>query len=226
MIDNLRNKFHRLETAAIDARAATELSRLGLGYLPWSSSGLRPAALASVLNDVIVNRRKCLVELGAGISTVYLAKILAEKGGRLVSVDHDTDWLRIVFGMLESHGLSDFVELVAAPLTATRSPLCALPWYDTAPLYAALGESTVDLLLVDGPVAHDESRQLARYPALPVLREKLSPRCAVILDDANRKGEREVLQRWKELPGFDFSVRINNYGLAVLARGQAFTADL
>jgi len=225
IINSLRQKFYRLENAAHDARAATELSRLGIDYLPWSRSALRPAALASVLNDVIVNRRKRVVELGAGISTIYLAKVLARTGGQLISVDHNQEWLGIVEDLLKSHDLFDSVQLVEAPLTPIRNSPTSLAWYDTNAVVGAIGESEVDLVLIDGPLAHDEARQLARYPAFPVLREKLSSRCALMLDDADRTGEREIIKRWQALPDFDYTVRYTQHGLAVLTRGEAYTSD-
>ena len=225
MINSLRQKFYRLENAAHDARAATELSRLGIDYMPWSRSALRPAALASVLNDVIVNRRKRVVELGAGISTIYLAKILARTGGQLISVDHNPEWLGIVEDILKFHDLLDTVQLVEAPMAPIQNLTISSAWYDTDTVLGAIGESKVDLVLIDGPLAHDEARQLARYPALPVLQEKLSPRCAVMLDDADRTGEREILKRWQAFPDFNYTVRYTQHGLAVLTRGEAYTSD-
>ena len=51
------------------------------------------------------------------------------------------------------------------------------------------------MLLVDGPVGALGPQ--ARYPALPLLRERLLPGAVVLLDDADRPEEQEVLARWQ-----------------------------
>ena len=52
----------------------------------------------------------------------------------------------------------------------------------------------IDLLVVDGPPGL--LRPQARYPALPVLRERLSPGASILLDDTHRADEREIVRRW------------------------------
>ena len=54
----------------------------------------------------------------------------------------------------------------------------------------------IDALIVDGPPGGTD-RRLSRYPALPFFIEVLSPSALIILDDLERPGEREVLNRWE-----------------------------
>ena len=67
-----------------------------------------------------------------------------------------------------------------------------MQWYDdavvAAGLDAALQGDLIDLLLVDGPPAYAVGHGLARYPALPVLRDRLAPGATVVLDDVERPG--------------------------------------
>jgi len=54
------------------------------------------------------------------------------------------------------------------------------------------------LLLVDGPPAHDKNIMYARYPAAPYFKPFMSEDYTIILDDINRKGEQEILQKWEK----------------------------
>src|SRR5690606_18547556 len=90
---------------------------------------------------------------------------------------------------IRRHGLGATVEVRHAPLVAR--------WYE-ASVFADI--DTIDLLIVDGPPA--TTGQLARYPALPLLAERLSPGAVVVLDDAERDAEAEIARRWCEEFGF------------------------
>ena len=74
------------------------------GYLPWSEWALRPAALAAVCNEIVIADRREVVELGSGVSTVVLGRLLGQRGGRLSSVEHDPAWAGVVRGLLERTG--------------------------------------------------------------------------------------------------------------------------
>ena len=69
-----------------------------------------------------------------------------------------------------------------------------------------LPDREIDLLLVDGPPGYGEGMERSRYPALPALEPRLAPGAMVVLDDASRPGEREIIERWTEL-GWRFGVR-------------------
>ena len=162
--------------------------------------------------------RREVVELGAGVSTIVLARLMRERGGRIASVEHEPAWAALVRRELERDGLDSVATLVEAPLAPHPAALGNAPWYAPEAL-DALPESGIELLLVDGPPGYGEGMALSRYPALPVLADRLAPGALVALDDAERDGEREVLQRWeRELPGWNFAVR-GSSGLAIGARG-------
>lgn len=57
--------------------------------------------------------------------------------------------------------------------------------------------SNVDLLVIDGPP--EATGNWARYPALPLLREKLRSGAVVVLDDTHRADERAILEAWAHL---------------------------
>lgn len=163
------------------------------GYLPWTEGAMRPAALAAVCNEIALGQRREIAELGAGVSTVVLARLVRERGGRLTSLEHDPGWAGVVREQLEREELTDAATVIEAPLEPHELALDGAPWY-AADALARLPE--IDLLLVDGPPA-GEGQPLSRYPALPTFAERLAPNAVVVLDDATRPGEREVVQRWE-----------------------------
>ncbi|WP_448570599.1 class I SAM-dependent methyltransferase [Trichothermofontia sp.] len=221
------NKFF-VPTRA-DLFALQRLSALNLGFLPTSISAMRPGAINIILNDIIVNERENIVEFGSGISTVYIAALIKQKGsGRLISFEHDQGWIKVVESMLRQNNLSEFVSLEYAPLVSEHpwQSKSRADWYDTDIVYQALKDEKVDLLVVDGPPAYgsEGKRELARLPALLVLGSYLNLSSAVILDDLNRSGEQKIIKCWLEkYKDFNFYDYTLEAGIAYLKRGLGYT---
>jgi predicted O-methyltransferase YrrM len=169
------------------------------GYLPWTEGALAPAALATVCNEIALAGRRTIVELGSGISTVVIARLLRERGGRIDSLEHDRRWAALVRTHLQRERLEDLASVIETSLRPHPLGRGGAPWYDEVAL-AGLPDR-IDLLLVDGPPAYGEGMAESRYPALPLLAGRLSQGALVILDDAERPGERAILAAWEaELP--------------------------
>lgn len=170
-------------------------------YLPLSAYSIGADALVDVLNVIQRTNATHVVEFGAGLSSVEIGTALKRRGeGRLVSVEHDGAWVAVVRERIEEAGLSDVVSVVHAPLAPLELEGESFTWYDVRAVTAAVGDRPIDLMLVDGPPRR--TCRLARYPALPLLLGRLSPSATVLLDDAERPEEREVLARWRRSPGF------------------------
>jgi Methyltransferase domain len=201
-----------------DAFAVQALGALGGNYLPWSPFSMSPKAVMTVVNEAMLYEAAKIVELGAGLSTVFLARYLRQwqvRGGHIITVDDNVDWLNRVRHFLELEQLSSYVDPIYAPLTdwtpdgdslrmsSERRWEHELPtrWYSGGPISDALDGTKVDLLLVDGPRGR---RTISRYPALPVLMESLHDESAVMLDDAHRPPEQEIIARWSALSSFEF----------------------
>lgn len=195
-----------------DLRALELLRPLMPGvYLPWTDASIRPAALAVVCNDVVIRRRRALVEFGAGISTLVLGRLARQVGGTLVSVEHDPEWIGVVDALVAGAGLQDVVRLHHAPIDAG--------WYATGVVRDAVQQDLrgrIDLALVDGPPAWRPGTSLARLPAGAFLHDLLVDGATVVLDDAGRDGEAEVLRRWEAAHGWVFDRRDEGIAVAVL----------
>jgi len=227
MLERIKNVFYRLEQAVHDGRAAVELAKFGLGYLPWPGSALAPSALAHVVNDILINRRTDVIEFGSGLSTIYLSKALQRIGGRLESFESDPDWAELVRSWAREAGVEDVVTITVASLAPCATSLSpTLEWYDSSVVAKRLHGREVDCVLVDGPPAYQSGMALARYPALPAVLEVLAPNCAIYLDDIRRHGEREILVRWQSISDLRFELYPGKGGIARGTRGYSFNPAL
>jgi predicted O-methyltransferase YrrM len=198
-----------------DLHAWHVLSTLDDRYLPWNSGSMRPSGLVMVLNDICINSRQRVVECGSGISTIYLARLLRERGGKLVTLEHDERWRAYVSSELEREGLEGFAKVLLAPLERHHM-LAGNLWYARAALEEAVSEiGEIELLLVDGPPAVERRHRLARYPALPSCADALTDDCTVVLDDIERRGERHVIARWEDESAFRFKYWMDPGGVAI-----------
>ncbi|GAB3926819.1 hypothetical protein GCM10011575_08500 [Microlunatus endophyticus] len=171
---------------------------------------LSPQGLHEVVRRVLIDKPRLVVECGSGASTLWIARALRQVGGgRLVSLENSAEWVEAVTTMVRREGL-DNVEVRHAPIEQTPVGAELRPWYAVEAIADLTG---IDLLLVDGPVG--KTHPLARYPAVPLLRSKLSDGATVLLDDYNRRQERETVNRWLvEYPELEPGRRVDH--LAVL----------
>lgn len=159
---------------------------------------------------------RVILELGSGTSTVIVARALQTLGyppEMHIAVDHDARYLSNTIQLARVNGVEQFVRFEHCPLAPV--PGYALPWYSNIP--DTIAGATLDLVIVDGPPAYEPGEATSREPALPVVRPFLSERAVVILDDANRKGESEILDRWlQDYPEFSLTRVREGKGVAVL----------
>ncbi len=191
---------------------------------------MRPGGLVTVCNDIVLHNRHRVVELGGGVSTVLLARLLRQLWPtgdvRQVVVEHDPVWAGWVQSQLDREELGRRVAVVRAPLGPHPLGASGLHWYDDIALEdgldRVLGGELIDLLVVDGPPADTSEKDLARYPALPVFASRLAPGATVVLDDVERPGEQEVLRRWEDEYPLAFERRSNTAGVAL---GRVLAAE-
>lgn len=169
-------------------------------YLPYTIWGALPRTIVHILNDIVINRRTNIVEFGSGISTYFIARLIAlnELPARFVSVDSNSEWLAHQQAMLNREGLAT-AELVHAPLkTGAREYMENASWYDEQSLLPHIHPG-VDLVIADGP-ATDQSPWI-RHHAVPFIRDFLADDYAIFLDDTNRPQEKAILHDWETLLG-------------------------
>ncbi|MCA9135927.1 MAG: class I SAM-dependent methyltransferase [Planctomycetales bacterium] len=197
----------RLLQPSRDASALQKLAGFGLGYVPWSAAAMRPESVVMLANEILINRRCSVLELGSGVSTLFGAAAIAQLGdGHIDSVDQDEDWIKIVRQMLCDRNLESFVTFHHAPLVNRQdirwpSGMTAVgDYFDTSKIEQAIQEGSKSLIIVDAPTAYQVGREYARFPAFQVFRKYFADEFTIILDDILRHGERRAVEHWgKEL---------------------------
>ncbi|WP_112133141.1 class I SAM-dependent methyltransferase [Glycomyces dulcitolivorans] len=159
--------------------------------------------------------RSSVLECGSGTSTVILAYAFRARGeGRVVALEHDPRFAAATRQLIEERGLADWAEIVDAPLADVGVGDTAWRWYDLE----CIPKGPFDLLLVDGPPASVGPE--ARYPAVPLLVDRLAEDALVVLDDTRRPDERAIGERWAdEMEGFTLESLGHDHGTLVLKRG-------
>ena len=156
----------------------------------WAAS---PDLLLVLVDQLMQRRPSLIVECGSGASTLWLALAMRRFGidGRIVALDHDPVYAASTRGFLTRHGVADLAEVRDAPLEDFSLAGSSYSWYAREAWKDLTG---IGLLFVDGPPAATGAK--ARYPALPLLREALSPAATVILDDLVVPDMQETLRLW------------------------------
>lgn len=209
----------KLDDAIISIQNAVAISNLNAEVPIFLGDASIDGFHAKFLVQYLVEHQpKTIVELGSGSSTVLIAQVL--RALRIedllhVSVDHEARYLEQSRTWATLAGVADRVCFLHAPLGPVEGQ--STEWYTG--VTAALGNRSIDLVLVDGPPAYQPGFGNARLPALPVLYTHLAPHCTIILDDANRPGEKEIIKQWlSKYPEFTLSRIERGKGVVILSR--------
>lgn len=162
---------------------------------PMRKWAISPDFARILVQQIRVLQPALTVELGGGVSTLITAYALEQhRCGRVVAFDHALEYAERTRQQLTRHSLDHLAELRHAPLTAVDLPQHTGLWYDPA-AFADL--HNINLLIVDGPPQFNNPTPQARYPALPLLIERLAPGARILLDDAARPDEKTSAARWQ-----------------------------
>jgi predicted O-methyltransferase YrrM len=156
----------------------------------WAAS---PDLLLAYVGEILTRRPGLIVECGSGVSTVWAALALRTLGGsgRVVALEHDAAFRESTLAALAEHGLGDLAEVRLAPIDTVAVDGQDRPWYTASALDGLDG---IEVLFVDGPIGSLAPE--SRYPAVPLLRDRFAPGAVILLDDADRPEEQQVLAHW------------------------------
>lgn len=154
----------------------------------WSAS---PDFLKIVCNHILESKPAFILECSSGTSTLIAASACKMNDkGKVVSLEHEEKYSEISQNHISRYDLGDFSQVIYAPLKEYEIHQNTYKWYDTS----EIPDNSIDLLIIDGPPGYLQKN--SRYPALPLLFDKLSNHCVVLLDDAARADEHETVQAW------------------------------
>lgn len=171
-----------------------------------------------LVSKILTDRPQWILEMGSGLSTILAAQAMDREGlkGQVISLEHDEYWAEQTRKLVDAHGVSERCRIVHAPLVETKLDGQIFEWYD---LSEAELPDQIQLIFVDGPPKATGPR--ARYPALPMLYDRLGEGGIVLLDDAARPEEREAIDLWAEkYPSLSVSITSGSKGVAEITKGR------
>ena len=195
--DALRHAAVLGETEAPSRRLLEDLQ------FGWANDGM--VARTDYLEEVCRQAQRVsgpVLECGSGLTTLLLGLLAGRRGLDTWSLEHLPEWRERVAAELARHSVPR-VQLMLAPL----SDFGTFTWY-RAPF--DIMPNTFHLVVCDGPPSETPG---GRYGMLPLMRERLAPEAIILLDDAERASESEVLANWtREDEGLQASVHETSSG--------------
>lgn len=166
------------------------------------------------INEILQQEPRLIVEAGSGTSTIFSGMTCRKLGkGKVLALDHDAEYSEQTRQMIKNYQLEDWCEVKHCPLKVYDIDGQKYSWYDIEHL--ELADSSIDMLLVDGPF--EKANKLARYPAYPLLKSKLSEKLVLVVDDAARPDEAKMVDLWlKDLKGYGKTSHQSEKGLIVV----------
>lgn len=164
--------------------------RQGLPYTTdWSAA---PDFLKLIVEHALQHKPKTIVECSSGLTTVMLARCCQlNENGEVFSLENGADYAEKTRGHLARYALTQ-ASVIHAPLQKHPLNGSEYDWYGITKLPA----KSIDMLVIDGPPGFIQKH--SRYPALPLLFDKLADGCVIFMDDAARPDEKEIVKMWIE----------------------------
>lgn len=174
-----------------------------------------PDFLLDVYQRILRHKPRVVVEGSSGLSTLICGYALQQLGsGRVISLEHDASFAGVSQDDVDRHGLGAIARVHHAPIVQHSIRGRSWLWYDYS--RADLPDE-IDMLVIDGPPS--ALKKKARYPALPLLIDRLKVGGILLLDDAGRDGERRAVEDWRaEFPNIEIEQVPLEKGLVVVTK--------
>ena len=177
----------------------------------WSAA---PDFLILISDYCLQNKPDVIVECSSGTSSLVLSRCCQiNRSGHVFSLENGEAFLSKTNDQLKDFSLSAYCDVIHAPLQETVLDDGHYQWYDIT----GLAEKNIDMLVIDGPPGFLQKH--SRYPALPVLSDRLAEKCVIFLDDASRDDEQELVRIWlQDHAEFSYQYIDNERGCSILRR--------
>jgi len=170
--------------------------------------------LLVISNYCLSQKPQVIVECSSGTSSIVLARCCQKNTqGHVYSLENGAEYEKQTRQQLDDFSLAEYCDVVHAPLQDYNLDDVSFQWYEKKNLTA----EKIDMLVIDGPPGFIQKQ--SRYPALPLLHERLAEQCVIFMDDAARDDEKTIVKRWlKSYPEFQFEYVDNSRGCSILKR--------
>lgn len=174
-----------------------------------------------IIVDLVLEKKpKIILEASSGVSTIIASYCLKQLGeGTVISLEEENKYAEVSNNALIKHRLKDIANVIHAPLKEIEIEGKKWIWYDLTKIKDI---KPIDMLIIDGPAQYGREQPMIRYPALPLLFDSLSDEAIIILDDADRKDEKNIVELWlKQFNCFEVERIDTEKGTVILHRKKA-----
>ena len=149
----LNNKIRNIDSNVDDSMSLQLLLKMfsEQSFLPLTSWSISPKEVLHICNEIVVNKRNCIVEFGSGFSTVCIAQLLKINNieAKFYSVESDIEWINSLKKILKSNDSEGYVEFLYSPINNISSKYALKnqeKWYDVESLQRLSCEKNIDLI--------------------------------------------------------------------------------
>ncbi|MDT8281231.1 MAG: class I SAM-dependent methyltransferase [Gammaproteobacteria bacterium] len=170
--------------------------------------------LGVISNHCLVHKPQTIVECSSGASSIVLAQCcMINDCGHVYSLENGEEYVLQTRQYLDEFCLSGYCDVIHAPLQQWSLIHEVFQWYELN----SFPDIKIDMLVIDGPPGSLQKH--SRFPALPLLEDKLADDGVIFLDDAARDDEQEVVKHWLAMyPEFRHEYIDNERGCSILTR--------
>jgi hypothetical protein len=220
--DHKLNKIEKqLEIAHFNSQVHFDLNLINQlfsseEYIPFTRWAISPSTISHVLNDILFNSRRNIIEFGSGSSTFYIAKLIKRLNLNInfISIESDEGWKLKCEKLLNEYDLNNSVKIILAPVKKISNVYSINDnslWYDTDILKKCLNyNEPFDLVLIDGPWGG--LCPYSRFPAIPFLKSNLDDNSTIFLDDTYRSDENKIANLWSKDLNWNLK-HVNKYSI-------------
>ena len=183
--------------------------------LPVTENWSAAPDFLKIISDYCLERKpEIIVECSSGTSSLVLSQCCKlNNHGHVYSLENGEEFVEATRRYVTEYQLGDYNDVIYSPLKECNLNGEHYQWYDLK----SFPEVKIDMLVVDGPPGFIQKK--SRYPALPLLHDSLNQNCIVLLDDAARDDEKEIVNLWlQNYPEFQSEYVDNERGCAILMR--------
>lgn len=147
--------------------------------------------LQLIIDHSLDKQPATILECSSGLTSLMLARCCQiNQQCHVYSLENGEEYALKTQANIDHYQLAEYATIIHAPLKPYTINKTDYSWYNIN----KIPSQAIDMLVIDGPPGFIQRH--SRYPALPLLFDKLADHCTVFLDDAAREYERELVAMW------------------------------